>query len=252
MLAGANLPDLLRDTDKYLALVGHHGNTLSRTYLNIYRETISILIDNGENTKSTIKNGEKEVANNYLDRLSETLSFHKVLQSFWLGHHDRCHHYSEKLLETKQSGKHHRLITLFYHGLNAFVLLRKGKFTKKCAHVYKAAHKALKEAEELSKWNYRNKVYLLEAEKYSFQGYNKEARNSYGAAIMAARSSKFLHEQGLASECAAFHCMRVGETEQAWKFFDQARMCYNKWGSTVKVESVSREMDQIRGRSESP
>jgi hypothetical protein len=220
----------------------------------IYRKTISTLIDNGEYTGGTTENKEKGTANKtaYPDRLSETLSFHKVLQSFWLGHHDRCHHHSEKLLETQESGKHHRLLTLFYHGLNSFVLLRKGKFTKKCAHVYKVAHRALKEAEELSRWNYRNKVYLLEAEKYSFQGYNKEARTTYAAAIMAARSSKFCHEQGLASECAAFHCMRVGETEQALKFFDQARICYNKWGSTAKVESVSHEMDQIRrGRSES-
>jgi len=221
----------------------------------IYRKTISTLIDNGEYTSRTTENKEKDTANKtaYPDRLSETLSFHKVLQSFWLGHHDRCHHHSEKLLETQESGTHHRLLTLFYHGLNSFVLLRKGKFTKKCAHVYKVAHRALKEAEELSRWNYRNKVYLLEAEKYSFQGYNKEARTTYAAAIMAARSSKFCHEQGLASECAAFHCMRVGETEQALKFFDQARICYNKWGSTAKVESVSHEMDQIRrGRSESP
>lgn len=213
----------------------------------IYRETISALIDNGENTSRTIKNGGKEAAHEvpYLDRQSETLSFHKVLQSFWLGYHDRCYHYAEKLLETKDSGKHHRLVALFYHGLNSFVLLRKGKFTKRCAQVYKIARSALKEAEDLSRWNYRNKVYLLEAEKYSFQGYNKEARNSYGAAIMAARSAKFLHEQGLACELSAFHCQRNGDLEQAKKFFNQARNCYSKWGSSVKIESVSNEIDQI-------
>ena len=213
----------------------------------IYRETISFLIDSGENTSRTIKSGAKDAANEetYLDRQAETLSFHKVLQSFWLGYHDRCYHYSEKLLETKDSGKHHLLVALFYHGLNSFVLLRKGKFSKRCAQVYKIAHSELKEAEELSRWNYRNKVYLLEAEKYSYQGYNKEARSSYGAAIMAARSAKFLHEQGLACELAASHCQRNGDLEQARKFFEQARICYNKWGSSVKVEAVSNEIEKI-------
>ena len=236
----------MNETDKYLALVGHHGNTLSRSYLLIYRETISALIDNGENT-SRNNAKEQEVTNEgtYLYRQYETQSFHKVLQSFWMGHHDRCFHYSEKLLETKECGKHHRLVTLFYHGLNSFVLLRKGKYTKRSSQIYKVAHKELKEAEEMSKWNYRNKVHLIEAEKYSYQGLNKEARSSYGAAIMAARSSKFVHEQGLACELSALHCQRNGDFDQAMKFFSQASICYSKWGSSLKVEAVSHEIQQL-------
>ena len=248
ILAGANLPELLKETDKYLALLGHHGNTLARIGLVSCRQTISTLIDNEENTGQPSGNGEKEMMSDedtYLHDHDAKNSYHKAQQSFWLGHHERCHRHIEKLLESKRPGKHHRLVTLFYHGLNSLALLRKGKFTKKVAQVCKVALRALKEAEELSKWNYRNKVYLLEAEKHSFKGRNEEARNSYGAAIIAARTSKFVHEQGLACECAGFHCKRVGELEQAWKFFNQARTCYEQWGSKMKVEFVTRQMDEL-------
>jgi hypothetical protein len=103
----------------------------------------------------------------------------------------------------------------------------------------------LLKAEELSKWNYRNKVYLLQAEKHSFKGRDEEARTSYGSAIIAARTSKFVHEQGLACECAGFHCKRMGDLEQAWRFFNQARNCYEKWGSSMKVQFVTRQMDEL-------
>ena len=64
---------------------------------------------------------------------------------------------------------------------------------RRCSQVYKAALAELLKAEELSKWNYRNKVYLLQAEKHSFMGRDEEARTSYGSAIIAARTSKSLY-----------------------------------------------------------
>ena len=86
------------------------------------------------------------------------------------------------------------------------------------------------------------KVYLLEVEKFSFRG-NKRATSSYAAAITSACSSGFIHEQRLACELAGFHHKKIGEHEIAWDYFKQAKQCYSKWGSQVKVDSISRQLE---------
>jgi tetratricopeptide (TPR) repeat protein len=247
ILTGSNLPNLLREADNYLALIGRHGSKFSRIGIVCCRQTVSTLIDNGENTSlSSDDNEEKEMMNEetYSEDHSRQINYHKAQQCFWLGHHERCYRCIEKMLQV-EGAAHYRLTTIFYHGLNSFSLMRKGKFAKRCSQIYKAALAELLKAEELSKWNYRNKVYLLQAEKHSFAGRDEEARTSYGSAIIAARTSKFVHEQGLACECAGFHCKRMGDLEQAWRFFNQARNCYEKWGSSMKVEFVTRQMDEL-------
>ena len=249
IMGGSRLPGLLRETDKYLSLVGHHRNTVSRAYLLTYRQTISTLIDKGVNT-GVVANDQAEsremTEEMYGHRRSVISNFHQALQSFWLGYNERCYHYIEKLLEMKQAGGYHRLMALFYYGLNALILMRKGKLkVAKLKQIPNETLEVLREAEELSKWNFRNKVYLLEAEIYSFEGRSEEARTAYAAAITSARASRFIHEQGLACECAAFHYMRAGQLEEAWNFFNQAKICYTEWGSSLKVDFCIRQMRQM-------
>merc|ERR1711957_1075057 len=81
--------------------------------------------------------------------------------------------------------------------------------------VFDDAITALKPAAELSAWNYRNKVFLLEAEMLSFEKRNDEARSSYAAAISSSCSSRFVHEQGLACELAGLHYKKIGDTHAA-------------------------------------
>ena len=242
------MPTLLRETDKYLSLIGHNSNTMSRAYLLTYRQTISTLIDKGVNTGVAIDQAESRDMSEemYTHRRSVVSNFHQGLQSFWIGYNERCFHFIEKLLEMRQAGGHHRLMALFYHGLNAFILMRKGKLkVSKLKQIPQDALRQLRAAEELSKWNYRNKVFLLQAELFSLECKNDEARAAYAAAITSARASRFIHEQGLACECAGFHCKRVGDQNQAWDFFNQAKICYNQWGSSMKVEFCNRQMNLL-------
>jgi hypothetical protein len=241
ILGGTRLPDLLRETDKYLSIAGHHRNTMSRAFLLTFRQTISTLI--GVNTGVTTDQAEsREVTERPV-----ASNFHQALQSFWLGYNERCRHYVEKLLDMSQAGGNHRTLATFYYGLNAFSLSRKGQLIKaaKLKQVAKDALTLLSEAEELSAWNYRNKVLLLQGELHSHEGKIDEAEASYGAAITAARASKFIHEEGLACECAAFHCKRNGKLDHAVNFFHQAKLCYNEWGSSMKVDFCIRQMNQI-------
>jgi len=71
---------------------------------------------------------------------------------------------------------------------------------------------------------------------------NDEAKIAYDAAIAASSSSKFIHEQGLACELAGFHYTRIEKYDTAREFFNQAKTCYNEWGSQMKVKHVT---DQI-------
>ena len=86
---------------------------------------------------------------------------------------------------------------------------------------------------------------MLEAEQFSLQNLNSEAQSSYAAAISSARSSGFIHEQGLACELAGYHCKNAGDGSSAWSFFDQAKRCYAEWGSQMKVDSVTRQLGSL-------
>jgi hypothetical protein len=86
---------------------------------------------------------------------------------------------------------------------------------------------------------------LLEAEHFSLQNLNSEAQASYAAAISSARSSGFIHEQGLACELAGYHCKKVLDFSSAWSLFDQAKRCYAEWGSQMKVDSVTCQLGSL-------
>jgi hypothetical protein len=88
-------------------------------------------------------------------------------------------------------------------------------------------------------------VQLLEAEQFSHQNKNSQAHASYIAAINSARSSGFIHEQGLACELAGYHYKNVCDFNSARDFFGQAKQCYLEWGSLMKVESVSHQLDSL-------
>jgi hypothetical protein len=86
---------------------------------------------------------------------------------------------------------------------------------------------------------------LLEAEQFSLQNLNSEAQASYAAAISSSRSSGFINEQGLACELAGYHCKKVLDFSSAWSLFDQAKRCYAEWGSQMKVDSVTCQLNSL-------
>jgi hypothetical protein len=94
--------------------------------------------------------------------------------------------------------------------------------------------------------NFRHKLELLEAEQYGITACHNRAvaARAYDTAITSARNAKFIHEQGLACEKAGFYYKRMKDAEKSLKYFNQARECYEEWGSTMKVEFIQRELDR--------
>ena len=115
-------------------------------------------------------------------------------------------------------------------------------------HSSSQALAAMKEKGEKSSWNYQCKIHLLEAEVYSATDKKDKAKVSYNAAIAAARSSKFIHEQGLACELAALHYLKCKAYADAVNLFKEAKDCYTKWGSEVKVDSITKQLEKISAK----
>ena len=94
-----------------------------------------------------------------------------------------------------------------------------------------------------------NKLRLLEAEQKSLAlaEHNwRKAIDLYEASIEAAKRSGFIHEQGLACEKAAFYYKsKLGNIEKAIEYFKQARECYERWGSRMKVDFIQKELDSL-------
>ena len=133
-----------------------------------------------------------------------------------------------------------------YSALNSFrgVKNKNGSGSKflKVRDTFKDAITILKPAAELSPWNFRNKLHLLEAQMFSFDEKNVEAKASYAAAIASSCASRFIHEQGLACELAGLHYKKIGESETALHLLQRAKECYQSWGSQMKVESIAQLM----------
>lgn len=80
---------------------------------------------------------------------------------------------------------------------------------------------------------------------HAANGKKDKAKVSFNAAISAARSSRFVHEQGLACEHAALFCLKHDDKEGAANMLKHARECYMRWGSMLKVESIEKRLEKL-------
>ena len=131
-------------------------------------------------------------------------------------------------------------------GVNALDILKQKKAATKRDKV-RDIIKEMKVAAYHSEANHRHMLLLLEAEWNSIQKDCDVATVAplYDAAIATARNSKYIHAQGLACEKAGFYHKGKNDAQSAVKYFKQARDCYEKWGSNMKVASVQRELDSL-------
>ncbi|KAL3797054.1 hypothetical protein ACHAW5_009640 [Stephanodiscus triporus] len=233
LMAGDRLPTLLENVDYYLKLANTYQNETAQVFLSCHRETISILMGTG-GTAIDVPDAASE-------HFLSAIYFNRAIQAYWQGHSERCQHYIKKSSHFTNSDKWRLLFVTFIEGMNSFQLQKKTKFRS----IQSNAIIVLKNAASLSSWNFLNKVHLLEAEQFSHQNHKDEAQASYAAAINSARSSGFIHEQGLACELAGHHHKKFDDFRSAWSFFDQAKRCYTEWGSQMKVESVTQQLNSL-------
>ncbi|KAL7427131.1 hypothetical protein ACHAXM_000715, partial [Skeletonema potamos] len=166
-----------------------------------------------------------------------------------------CKYDEAELILQTICGKAHCL----HDKLPAFVLLSqrlalldilKKKFSYYKEGEVKKIIESMRVAASHAGFNFRNKLELLEAEQYVLAVHKRSvASRAYDTAITSARNAKLIHEQGLACEKAGFYYKRMKDSEKSLKYFNQARECYEEWGSTVKVDFIRRELDRFDSKN---
>lgn len=254
LCSGKELNSLLKKTDYFIGLATQFDHNMSRTFLTIYREVISTLRDR---PSASSQNDAKQIVEETINSSPAKMrAFYtnRMLLSFWQGYSQRCNHFVNKLLSLKLLGGHNQAYIKFYGALNLLQGLKnkngigarcETKLVAKAETFCKDAIKFLKSAQALSSWNYSNKIQLLEAELLSIKGRNSEATFRYKAAITSSWSSKFIHEEGFAAERAAIHYQTNGDKEDAINCFNQAKRCYEEWGSGMKVDFIEQKLSLL-------
>ncbi|MCP4136285.1 MAG: AAA family ATPase [bacterium] len=104
---------------------------------------------------------------------------------------------------------------------------------------------------KLRKWahhgpmNYLHKYYLVKAElSRVLKRYNRAA-DYYDRAADLAGEQGFLYEEGLANELAGSFYYKRGRMKTARVYLQDARYCYERWGSPVLAEQLDKAYSQL-------
>ena len=97
--------------------------------------------------------------------------------------------------------------------------------------------------------NFGNRTALVGAEIARIEGRILEAEQLYEEAIRSAQVNKFIHNQALAHECAAWFYAARGFRTIADAYLRNARECYESWGATGKVRQLEANYPHLRPRA---
>ena len=120
LLAGTKLPAVLKQAEYYIGVMKRYPHI--RTYLALFRETILTLI--GREFHANIKEDELSIIP------AETTNYHKAIRCYWMGHTERCHYFTEKIVAGSKDGRHyntvqhsHKRFVMLYYGINSIKMI---------------------------------------------------------------------------------------------------------------------------------
>eukprot|EP00804_Cyclotella_cryptica_P019625 CCRYP_013989-RA/>CCRYP_013989-RA protein AED:0.06 eAED:0.06 QI:199/1/1/1/0.75/0.6/5/431/1198 len=248
LYGGSNLETLKVEIESHWILAKQHSLQMLEYILKVYGEVVIWLIGNCS-----------PVTNNVLSDLDvpeyEEISFmYQMFLSLFLGHMERVIFMAKKWesldIQLRMKEPVRFIYNTFISGLASACWYRKGRQKAQLRENVRKSLAILKDAAELSKWNFQNKFNLLNAMNLSNQEKNAQSSKEFNIAIIAARSSKFHHEEGLACELAGIHNKRIGNNEEAMRLFHLAQGCYKAWGSQVKVQQMATQIELVKSISQ--
>lgn len=247
---GDNLPEVVKETDKFLLIIGQ-TNYPSLLYACLNLKHVI-------NQFQGIEDEFDEVEGLRLWRegnLVSGVNWYYYLKTQFLYTFER---YEEALILCQEAdplvpgnfGFFYQTKHRFYYGL---VL----------AEVYPRASKTEqeeywnlleKQQQQLQIWtencpdNYQDKFLLLSAEMARISGKELEAMELYRQAIAQAKESGFTQNEALANELAAQFYFRKGWDEVGKVYIREASYNYRKWGAEAKVEQLETKYPQFLRR----
>ena len=162
IIAGERLPTLLTNVNYYLNLAEvYKQHKLAKPYFLVYRTLISILMNDGDSPNST-----KSSRATLPMQFEEVCYFSLAMQLFWQGQSDNCESQIRQFLVISSDTESlNSLIISFIHGLNSLQLLKRHAGTnlisKPLMSIAKQAITVLTTASSHSRWNFTNKVSLI-------------------------------------------------------------------------------------------
>jgi PAS domain S-box-containing protein len=97
--------------------------------------------------------------------------------------------------------------------------------------------------------NFEHKYLLASAELARIDGRPLEAMQFFDKAIDAARTGKFLQWEGMANERAHSFWLEYGNEVLAHIYWQEAYVCYDRWGADSKVSSMEAEYRTVLAKS---
>jgi hypothetical protein len=178
-----------------------------------------------------------------------TLLWHNAMNEmseyFWMRNYDLV-----DLLSQKQPPSHNKRVGRFgralFEGISSLRLARAtGEDVDRRRGVGEQAAKFMGKMEDISKWNFRNKAKLLQAELFYLNGDLETAEFAYMDSIVSAHDHKYFHEEALAFELYGMFCI---ENQMLDKGAEQLRLAlgkYEKWGAMRKVDDLQLFMNTL-------
>jgi tetratricopeptide (TPR) repeat protein len=138
------------------------------------------------------------------------------------------------------------LMGYFFEGLTSFLLARRssGDTSTKWIDRGDSMLTRMRSWSEHSKWNWENKMLLLEAESMYTKGEFDRAESLFDSAIRSAHEHRFIHEEAIASELAGMFYQEMGNHQKSYLYLAHSLECYEKWGAHAvarRVGSVIRD-----------
>jgi len=173
---------------------------------------------------------------------SFTLSLWRMIIAYIMGDYELAVDMAEKSRPFQRRTGIASFMQWLYDGLSSLAYLQ--EFGKERRKHLTNAKRTLKYFKKLSRWcpdNFANKVFLLEAEFLSLKGKLDLAIPMYQHSIELAEIGGFLHEEAFTNERAGLALRHCGDAAGSVSFLKKAYYLYEKWGSTPKVEQLSKK-----------
>ncbi|KAL7539994.1 hypothetical protein ACHAXR_009783 [Thalassiosira sp. AJA248-18] len=129
------------------------------------------------------------------------------------------------------------IMRAFYSGLIALHCLRESK-DQYWMDIALNASRAMETWAEGCKWNFENKALLLSAEYHFSIGEFDKAADEYHLSIASAHEHRFVHEEAIGNELAAYFHLDRGREDLSNELMTRAIECYQSWGAEKKARSL--------------
>jgi len=89
--------------------------------------------------------------------------------------------------------------------------------------------------------NFEHKYLLASAELARINGHSIHALKLYDQAIVASQTGNFLQWEGITNERAYGYWLELGNEHIAFRYWQEAYICYKRWGAVAKVNAMETE-----------